>query len=88
MIILLPQEEQDNVTKSNVIALEEDIINSLGFDFSNINPLFFLERYLRLGEFNENYKVKILAEEISKLSLISSSLLEHRPSLIAGSSLI
>lgn len=88
MIILLPEEEQVNVTKTSVIALEEEIINCFKFDFSNIHPLFFLERFLRVGELNENYKVQVLAEEISKLSLLCCSLLDHKPSLVAGASLI
>ena len=54
MIILLPVDEQETVTKQAVINLEEQIILSFGFDFTHVSPLFFLERFMRVAELNDS----------------------------------
>lgn len=48
MINLLPDEERKYVSKKQLIQLEEDIIQKLGFDFNFPGPMQSMERFLRL----------------------------------------
>jgi hypothetical protein len=52
MIKLLSIEELVYVDKQKVIDMEATIIRTLNFDFSFLSPLPFIERFLRLIDYN------------------------------------
>lgn len=54
MINLLPDEERKYVTKKQLILLEQDIIQKLGFDFNFPGPMQSMERFLRLLNYDQN----------------------------------
>lgn len=57
MISLLSEEERRNVTKTNLIALETEILFKLGFDFNFPGPMQSLERFLRILNYDQNKSV-------------------------------
>jgi len=69
MIKLLTDQEKEVVTKPLVIQMEGEILKALNFDMNFLSPLTFLERFLRLAELHDDYKVSTLAEELCKLAM-------------------
>ena len=61
MINLLPDDERAHVTKEQLITLEHDIIQKLGFDFNFPGPLQSAERFLRLLEYGQEPSVVDMA---------------------------
>jgi hypothetical protein len=68
--------------------MESEILRALDFDFIILSPLTFLERFLRLADLHEDYKIVTLSEELCKLSMTKVSFLDYKPSIIAGCALI
>jgi hypothetical protein len=54
MISLLTEDEKKIVTKQVLIDLEAQIIIKLGFDFNFPGPIQFIERYLRILDYDKN----------------------------------
>lgn len=54
MINLLTEEEKALTNKQRLIDLESNILMTLGFDFNFVGPVQFLERYLRVLEYDSN----------------------------------
>lgn len=54
MIKLLNEDERQVVTKAIVIEMESRIVVALNFDFSYLSPITFVERFIRLSEFQNN----------------------------------
>ena len=48
MIDILPEVQRKQISKQDLIDLEEKILRALNFDFNYSSPLIFLERYQRL----------------------------------------
>ena len=48
MIALLPEDQRKNITRKSLIALEDQVVRALDFDFNYAGPLVFLGRYQRL----------------------------------------
>jgi len=80
MINLLPDEERKYVTKKQLILLEQDIIQKLGFDFNFPGPMQSMERYLRLLDYDQNPTVIDIAFQVLKFQLNDASFLKYRPS--------
>jgi len=66
MINLLPDEERKYVTKKQLILLEQDIIQKLGFDFNFPGPMQSMERFLRLLNYDQNPTVIDIAFQVLK----------------------
>ena len=88
MIRLLSDEERQYVTKPLVIQMESEIVRALNFDMNFLSPLTFLERFLRLGEVHEDFKVNTIAEELCKLAMTKIEFLDYKPSQIAAAAYI
>jgi hypothetical protein len=54
MVKLLNDDERQVVTKAIVIEMESRIVVALNFDFSYLSPITFLERFIRLSDFQNN----------------------------------
>jgi len=80
MINLLPDEERKYVTKKQLILLEQDIIQKLGFDFNFPGPMQSMERFLRLLDYDQNPTVIDIAFQVLKFQLNDASFLKYRPS--------
>lgn len=68
--------------------MESMIMRVLNFDFRFLDPMIFLDRFLRLSNLHKNTKVISIAREICQRAAAKSSFLEFRPSEIAASSLL
>lgn len=88
MIALLSDRERKQVSKADVIYLEEQIINMLDFDFNFLSPLSFLERFLRLSECPKDSQLSVISLEIIKIAAADMSFLDFKPSEIAGAALV
>ena len=66
MINLLPDEERKYVTKKQLILLEQDIIQKLGFDFNFPGPMQSMERFLRLLNYDQNPTLIDIAFQVLK----------------------
>lgn len=80
MIRLLNDEERQYVTKPLVIQMESEIVKALNFDMNFLSPLTFLERFLRLADLQEDFKVNTLAEELCRLAMTKIEFLDYKPS--------
>ena len=54
MIMHLSEEEKKNVTKGELLNLEQDILVRLGFNITFTGPVECMERYLRILNFDNN----------------------------------
>src|SRR5438874_1607688 len=88
MIRLLNDEERQFVTKPLVIQMESEIVRALNFDMNFLSPLTFLERFVRLGDLHEDFKVNTIAEELCKLAMTKVEFLDYKPSQIAAAAYI
>jgi len=88
MINLLTDEEKALTSKAKLIDLESRILIVLGFDFNFPGPIQFLERYLRILDYDQNKTIFDMSFQICKFQLNDSSFLNHHPSKVAASSLI
>ena len=88
MIKLLSASDISYVSKAKVIALEEEIIKKMDFDFNYDSPLVFLERFLRLTGLQSHKFILSLSKEILKLIITDYSLVRHKPSILAASTLV
>lgn len=88
MIRLLSEQEREQVTKPLVIQMESEIVRALNFDMNFLSPLTFLERFLRLGDLQEDYKVNTIAEELCKLAMTRIQFLDYKPSQIAAAAYV
>jgi hypothetical protein len=61
---------------------------TFGFDFNFPNPIHFMERYLRILNYDKNQTVKDMSFQILKFQLNDSVFLNYRPSMIAACSII
>lgn len=66
MISLLSDEEKKNVTKKQLIELEAEILNVMGFEFNFPGPIQSMERYLRILNYNKNKTVYDMSYQICK----------------------
>mmetsp|Transcript_35948 Transcript_35948/g.55240 ORF Transcript_35948/g.55240 Transcript_35948/m.55240 type:complete len:125 (+) Transcript_35948:1254-1628(+) len=88
MINLLTEDEQKTVSKKSLIALENDILSVLGFDFNAPGPIQSMERYLRILEYDLNRTVFDMSYQICKFQLNDSRFLDFCPSQMAACSII
>lgn len=68
--------------------MESEILKALHFDLNILCPLNFLERFLRLTNLHEDYKVTTISEELCKQSMTKMSFLNYKPSAVAASALV
>jgi hypothetical protein len=88
MINLLSDDEKRDVNKANLIALETDILFKLGFDFNFPGPIQYLERFLRVLDYDMNKNVQEMCFQICKFCLNDAKFLDFRPSQVAACSCI
>lgn len=88
MINLLTDEEKALTNKKKLIDLECNILITMGFDFNFPGPVQFLERYLRILDYDQNKTIFDMSFQICKFQLNDSQFLNHYPSQVAASSLI
>lgn len=88
MIRLLSEEERQHVTKPLVIQMESEIVRALNFDMNFLSPLTFLERFLRLSDLQEDFKMNTIAEELCRLAMSKVEFLDYKPSQIAAAAYI
>jgi len=68
--------------------MESEIVRALNFDMNFLSPLTFLERFLRLGEVQEDFKINTVAEELCKLAMTKIEFLDYKASQIAAAAYI
>ncbi len=88
MIKLLAKEEQEYVDKTQVILLEQKMLNDLSFDFNYPSPLPFLERYLRICGLQNDQAITARSEEYIKITARQIAFLDFKPSLLAAAALV
>ena len=94
MIERLPSLLREQVTREQLITLEELIIRALDFDLQHDGPLPFLERYQRvLGIDIEStngfyYKIGYSARKLLRHMMHKATFLAYRPSQIAATAIL
>jgi len=88
MINALEDLNGDKCKKEDLVNLEEKILRLFGFDFNFNGPKQFLDRYLRVLDYDANAKVNQMALQILTLSLVDEKLLNYRASQIAASAAV
>lgn len=88
MIKLLNKKEKQLVTKDSLIDLEYEILFMFGCDFNFHGPIHFVDRYLRLMDFQNESVIQMMCQEICKFSLNDEMFLNYKPSQIAACSVI
>ena len=94
MIERLPNLLRKQVTREQLITLEEQIIRALDFNLQNDGPLPFLERYqrvLNIDNERENqyfYKIGYSARKLLRHMMHKSTFLSYRPSQIASTAIL
>lgn len=83
MLSLLSDDEKKNVTKTQCIDLEAEILVTMGFDYNFPGPIQSMERYLRILNYDQNKTVYDMSYQICKFQLNDSLFLDYRPSQIA-----
>ena len=82
------------VSREDYISLERQVLKNLEFDLTFNSPITFLERYLRIYQFDDTSKPQIYAQISSaaykccRVIQRESSYLESTPSQIAAASLV
>lgn len=79
---------ENKFTRGEVLAMERDILMTLQFDVTHPSAYRFLERFRRLTSVANDSRIFFLAQYIQEISLLDASLLDYKPSEIAGASLI
>jgi hypothetical protein len=79
---------ENKFTRHQVIAMEKEILQTLGFILTAPSAYIFLKRYSHLSEMYSNKEVFFFAQYIQEVAMLDASLLRFRPSEIAASSLI
>ena len=93
MIRLVSKEWNFATTKEELVDLETQVIKLLDWDLLVPTPLFFLERYQRIMGVDQEstdpdaLRVGNLARKVMRCMLLSSSILQFKPSQIAAASL-
>lgn len=81
------------LTRQDLLDLEEDIIRTLDFDLRSVSPMLFLERFQRVFQLHNegsDYQSKVigsLARQFSKSFLRQQAYLSMKPSQVAGAAL-
>lgn len=88
MIKLLEDEEQEYVDKEAVIHMEEEILKLMQFDFNLLSPLTFLERFMKISDYQDDKKVVKVSHELLKLVASSHKFLSFKPSNIGAAILV
>lgn len=94
MIERLPTLLRKQVTRENLIMLEEQIIRALDFDLQFDGPLPFLERYQRVLNIDlesENqlfFKIGYSARKLLRHMMHKATFLSYRPSQIASTAIL
>lgn len=94
MIERLPSLLRKQVTRQQLICLEESIIRALDFDLQNDGPLPFLERFQRvLGIDIESssglyFKIGFSARKLLRHMMHKATFLSYRPSQIAATAIL
>jgi hypothetical protein len=88
MIQLLTDEEQKTVNKKLLTDLEAQIIVKLGFDFNFPGPIQFVERYLRILNFDKIKSVFDIAFAICIQQVLDPKFLNFKQSEIAACAVI
>ena len=84
MMKLLNKKESQLCTKEDLIDLEFEMIFLFSCDFTYHNPVHFIDRYLRLLNFNNEVVINMMCIEICKFSLNDEMFLNYKPSQIAA----
>ena len=74
----------DSYTREEIIKAEKVILETLGFDLSVQTPIHFLRRFSKAAR--SNTKTHTLCKYLIEMSLMTYSLLQFLPSMIAASS--
>ena len=94
MIERLPTLLRKQVTREQLITLEEQIIRALDFNLQHDGPLPFLERYqrvLNIDQENQNqlhYKIGYSARKLLRHMMHKATFLDYRPSQIASTAIL
>jgi hypothetical protein len=79
---------ENKFTRQQVIAMEKEILTSLGFILTAPSSYSFLKRFAHLSEIYSDKEVFFFAQYLQEVALLDASLLRFRPSEIAAASLI
>lgn len=94
MIERLPSLLRKQVSREQLIVLEEQIIRALDFDLQNDGPLPFLERYQRVLNIDQEsanplyFKVGYSARKLLRHMMHKATFLSYRPSQIASTAIL
>lgn len=88
MIKLLDDEEQEYVDKESVIHMEEEILKLMQFDFNLLSPLTFLERFMKISDYQDDKRILKVSHELLKLVSSSHKFLSYKSSMIAAAILV
>jgi hypothetical protein len=79
---------ENKFNRDQVLAMEKDILLSLGFKITSPSAYRFLERFRRIEEIFDDKEVFFFAQYIQEVAMLDASLLKFKPSQIAAASLI
>lgn len=68
--------------------MEEEILKLMQFDFNLLSPLTFLERFLKISDYQDDKKIVKVSHELLKLVATSHKFLIYKPSIIAAAILV
>ena len=79
---------ENKFSRSEVLAMERDMLSVLDFNMTAPSAYRFLERFKKLSSTANDDQVFYFAQYLQEISLLDASLLKYRPSEIAAASLI
>lgn len=79
---------ENKFSRTEVLAMERDMLSALEFNLTTPSAYRFLERFRRLSTTTVDDQTFFFAQYIQEIALLDASLLKYRPSELAGASLI
>ena len=92
MIKLVNESWSARIKYDDLVDLEADIIKTLDFNLQSTSPILFLERYLRIFNYDRSKKddatlISVLAYSFCKVALRSQFYLSMKPSQVAAAAI-
>lgn len=79
---------ENKFTKEEVLALEQEVLSTLEFDFFAPSSFRFLERYRKISNTAADDQIFYFAQYLSEIALLDAFLLKHKQSHIAAASFV
>lgn len=79
---------ENKFSKSQVIAMEKQILQTLNFQITSPSPFCFLQRFRRVTPLVNDDEVFFYAQYILEICLLEAAFLKFKPSMIAAACLI